>query len=146
MHGNDRGFTLIELLVVIAIIGVLSSIALVSLNGAREKAKRVKAQSEIKQMYGMLQAYNIEYDAWPPNCDNMDTLGEWNGAWNTYGKAVTMDPWGEAYHFDGCPDIECEPGYSSLCSSGPDMTFQSQNRTDMTVQGDDICIYFEPEC
>ncbi|MDD3035861.1 MAG: type II secretion system protein [Candidatus Saccharimonadaceae bacterium] len=36
---NSKGFTLIELLVVIAIIGILSTIAMTSLNGARKKAK-----------------------------------------------------------------------------------------------------------
>ena len=36
---NSKGFTLIEHLVVIAIIGILSTIAMTSLNGARKKAK-----------------------------------------------------------------------------------------------------------
>lgn len=36
---KNLGFTLVELLVVIAIIGILSSVAVVNLNSAREKAK-----------------------------------------------------------------------------------------------------------
>ena len=45
MNKNNKGFTLIELLVVIAIIGILSTIAMTSLNGARKKAKDAAFQS-----------------------------------------------------------------------------------------------------
>ncbi len=44
---NKKGFTLVELLVVIAIIGILSSVAVVNLNSARDKAKIASVKATI---------------------------------------------------------------------------------------------------
>ncbi len=57
MTTQKKGFTLIELLVVIAIIGILSAIGLVSLNGAREKARDAKRKSDLTQIQTALALY-----------------------------------------------------------------------------------------
>ena len=44
-RNNKKGFTIIELLVVISIIGLLSTISVVSLNGARIKSRDAKRVS-----------------------------------------------------------------------------------------------------
>ena len=60
MKNNKKGFTLIELLVVIAIIGLLSTLAVVSLSSAREKARNAKRMSDLKQVSTAMELYSSD--------------------------------------------------------------------------------------
>ncbi len=69
MKKNTKGFTLIELLVVIAIIGLLSTLAVVSLNNAREKARNAKRLSDVKQVQTALELYFTDENRYPGTAD-----------------------------------------------------------------------------
>ena len=62
---QSKGFTLIELLVVIAIIGLLSTLAVVSLNNARQKSRDAKRVSDIKQVQTALELFYADNNGYP---------------------------------------------------------------------------------
>ncbi|NCU28442.1 MAG: type II secretion system protein, partial [Candidatus Moranbacteria bacterium] len=57
---TNKAFTLIELLVVVAIIGILSTVVIASLNGAREKGKIATIKSTLKQLYNQASLNQLE--------------------------------------------------------------------------------------
>jgi len=66
----SRGFTLIELLVVISIIGLLSSITLVSLNSARQRARDTRRLADLRQVQLALEIYFDRHGTYPINRTN----------------------------------------------------------------------------
>ena len=80
-----RGFTIIELLVVIAIIGILAGLLLPAINQAREAARRISCNSNIRQMGLALLTYDEKYRRFPTSnspwgARNVAAEGEANAA------------------------------------------------------------------
>lgn len=66
-YKNTKGFTLIELLVVISIIGLLSTVALTSVNAARQKANNAKKMADFSNISNALQVFYATYNRMPRN-------------------------------------------------------------------------------
>jgi len=62
---KNKGFTLIELLVVIAIIGLLSTLAVVALNNARQKSRDARRVADVKQIQTALELYYNDCNRYP---------------------------------------------------------------------------------
>ena len=86
LFAKKKGFTLIELLVVIAIIGILASIVLVSLGGARSKARDARRQSDIRQISIAMEMYYDDNDSAYLTSATMPTVI------GTYLNPLPLDP------------------------------------------------------
>lgn len=68
-----KGFTLIELLVSIAIIGILASVVVASVNGARTKANVAALKSQLKFFITQSALVYQDYNSYASVCDTGST-------------------------------------------------------------------------
>jgi type II secretion system protein G len=96
---TKRGFTLIELLVVIAIIGLLSSVVLASLNGARKKGRDARRLSDLKQLQTALELYYSDHTAYPIAGSQSSVTSALTDLVPTYISSISNDPLGGSYNY-----------------------------------------------
>ena len=76
---DNRGFSLIEILVVTGIIAILVSLLLVGVRAALDNGKKVKCQSQLRQLYLAITMYSNDNGRVFPNIDNDNPTGAANG-------------------------------------------------------------------
>ncbi len=128
-----RGFTLLEIVIVIAVFGLLATLAVLSLNGARASLRDAQRVSDVSVLRAGLGQYWLEKATYPVS-DGM-TLGQLGGGsekLSNAGFVAVEDPStpvyldrvptgpkvGEYYQYRGGPS-----GYS--------IRFQTETRTDV---------------
>src|SRR4030095_10249602 len=94
-RASNRGFTLIELLVIISIIAILAALLLPALSRATEQGRRVKCQSNLKQLSLALLMYSGDYGVYPSEIAlqaQPDRTLFWNDRLIQYTQAGWTDP------------------------------------------------------
>ena len=121
---NQRGFTLIEILVVVVILGILAGIVVPRLLGEPEKARRVKAEVQIRSFEQALASFKLDNSFFPTTEQSLNALAEKPNVGRIpnhyrekgYIKKIPLDPWNNPY-------IYLSPGLHDdydIISYGPD--------------------------
>jgi general secretion pathway protein G len=100
-----KAFTLIELLVVISIIGLLATVAVVSLTQARVKSRDAKRLADMRQVQNALEQYNGDYNGYP-----------------SVAAATTLGA-GAAKAICNTPSAPAGTGLKALCAVTPEQTY-----------------------
>jgi len=116
---NKKGFTIIELLVVISIIGLLSTISVIALNGARKKSRDAKRVGDMKQLQTSLELYFNDNSRYPSATGSL-VLGS--------GDALVLCDAGFVANVSSCPQNKI---YMSLVPANP-----TPNGSDYTYSTD----------
>ena len=138
----ERGFTLMELLIVMAIIGILASIVLVLLTGAREKGQDSSIKTQMLSLRSQAEIYGVNnggsYDGlftgnntWASETDPsvQAILTGINGQTTVHTAGSSSGAWAAQAQFK-------EDTSQYLCV---DSTIAAEEGTDPLLAGDTVC-------
>ncbi len=118
------GFTLIELLVVISILGILATLLISNVTGARERARDSQRKSDLLQIKEALRMYKNDFGGYPATGAN----GTIKGCGTT---AVPTDcPWGAEFKKDNTTYMKLLPKDPSSSETSPIYYTYSQTDQD----------------
>lgn len=107
-HRREGGFTLTEIMVVVFIIGLLSSVVLFNVLGAREDAQMKTAKANITRIANALEQYSLDMYDYPSERQGLMALIEEPddipaGAFYRNGGYINrlpIDPWGREFAYE----------------------------------------------
>ena len=102
---KEAGFTLTEIMVVVFIIGLLSTVVLINVLGARTDAQLKKARTNVTSLANALEQYSLDMYDYPTTEQGLEALvTEPSGASTAgsyrkggYINKVPLDPWGRPF-------------------------------------------------
>ena len=107
--GNRRqgGFTLIEVMVVVVILGILAAFVVPNIMGEPDKARILKAKSDIRSMENALDMYRLDNHRYPTTDQGLEALVErpdtgpepQDYKQGGYMDRIPEDPWGNDYRY-----------------------------------------------
>ncbi len=107
-----KGFTLIELLVVIAVIGILATIVLINLGGARDGAKDARIRSSLSQLRTVAEI-SASLGNYEDVCEDIVDAAAYGDLSDMGGENVNCFDHADGY----CVQVTLNDG-TSLCTSG----------------------------
>ena len=88
-----RGFSLVEVMIVIVIIGLMAGLVTYATTGYLERAKRIRAKSDVAAYSGGVDSFYIAKGYYPDNREGLKALSP------EFIKVIQNDPWGHPYQY-----------------------------------------------
>lgn len=108
LRSKQAGFTLTEIMVVVFIIGLLSTVVLVNVLGARTSAQVQAARANVTALTNALEQYSLDMYDYPTEQQGLgalvdqptDTTAAGSYRRGGYINSVPLDPWGRPFVYE----------------------------------------------